>query len=153
MNKFDYYIFIDYSGNLLGYGIIETDKIPEILPLITRFRHYRDSKKRKLYLKNVKNTIKKDKIKTFFYKIKIREIRLTPEIYADIAGFIKNHENCLIFISVDDTQYKNFKKFVEILDGDNILVRKESDLKKGSKEYMLSLVVDNLLNIERGKNA
>ena len=153
MNKFDYYIFIDYSGNLLGYGIIETDKIPEILPLITRFRHYRDSKKRKLYLKNVKNTIKKDKIKTFFYKIKVREIRLTPEIYADIAAFIKNHENCLIFISVDNTQYKNFKKFVEILDGDNILVRKESDLKKGSKEYMLSLVVDNLLNIERGKNA
>lgn len=151
MKKFDYYIFIDYSENLIGYNIIEDKRISEVLPLIKRFRHYRDAKKRKLYLKNVKNTVKKQKIKNYFYKTKIREMRLTPEIYVDITEFISKNKNCLIFVSVDNNQYINFKKLVKIIDGKNIEIKKESEIKKGTPVYRISLVIDNLLNIERMK--
>ncbi len=151
MKKFDYYVFIYYSNNFLGYSVVEDCKISKILPLITRFRHYRNARKRKLYLKNVRDTIKKQKIKNYFYKIKIREIRSTPEIYTDIAEFISRNKNCLIFVSVDNNQYRNFKRLVKIIDGENILVKKESELKKGTPAYRISLVIDNLLNIERMK--
>ena len=151
MKKFDYYIFIDYSENFIGYNMIEDEKISEILPLIKRFRHYRDAKKRRLYLKNAKNTIKKQRIKNYFYKTKIRRIRHTPEIYTDIAGFISKNKNCFIFISVDDNQYVNFKKLVKIIDGKNIEIKKESEIKKNTPIYRISLVIDNLLNIERMK--
>jgi len=149
--KFDYYIFIDYSERLLGYCILDVDKVSKILPLITRFRHYRDTKNRKLYLKNVNSTIKKNSIKSYFYKIKIRDLYFTPEIYSDIAEFLSKHKNCIIFISIDDAQYDNFRKLVNILSGEKTVVKKESELKKGSPEYQLSLVIDNLLNIERRK--
>ena len=52
MKEFDYYIFIDFSENLIGYSIIENNKLKELLPKILRFRHYEDAKNRKLYLKN-----------------------------------------------------------------------------------------------------
>ena len=63
MKEFDYYIYIDYSENLIGYAIIDKEKVKDLLPKISRFRHYRDSRNRKIYLKHIKNTIKKDKIK------------------------------------------------------------------------------------------
>ena len=145
----DYYIFIDYSESLIGYLIIEYPKIKDLLPKISRLRHYRESKKRKLYLKNVKQSFKTDNIKNYFLKFKIKSKAESIEIYSDVLEFLKRHDNCLIFISVDDNQFKNFKKLVEIIDCKFTKIVKESELKKGTPEYQISLVLDNLLNIER----
>jgi len=150
--EFDYYIFIDYSENFIGYDIIEDKKIPKILPFLRKFKHYKDTKNRKLYLKNINTTIIKNRIKDYFFKIKIKTVRSTPEIYSDIIKFISKYKNCIIFISVDDRQFKNFKRIVNIINKEKTVVKKESELKKGSTEYMVSLVLDNLLNIERRKN-
>jgi len=151
--EFDYYIYIDYSENLIGYNIIEKDKIKELLPKIKRFRHYRGSRGRKIYLGHIKNTIKRDRIRTYFEKIKIVALRDNLELFAEVLEFIKKHDNCIIFISVDDFQYKSFRKLVRIVSDDKTRVVKESQLKIGSIEYQLSLVIDNLLNIERRANA
>jgi hypothetical protein len=149
--KFDYYIFIDFSENLIGYNIISHKKMLELLPKISKFRHYLKAKKRKLYLKNVNKTIKREKIKSYFIKFKIRSLCNNALIYADILEFINNHENCIIFISVDNRQFKAFEKLVGIIDGERIEIKKESELKRGTLEYQTSLVLDNLLNIERKK--
>ena len=84
-------------------------------------------------------------------KLKIKETYKNIEIYSDILEFLKKHENCIIFISVDNSQYQAFRKMVDIIDGKNIIVRQESELLKGTPEYRASLVLDNLLNIERLK--
>ncbi len=149
--EFDYYIYIDYSENFLGYLILNANNFKNILPKILRLRHYKNARNRKLYLKNVKKTIKKKRIQEFFCKLKIRELRFTPEIYSDIVGFISKYREYNIFISIDDSQYNNFKKLVDVLNGKNVLIKRESELKKGSSEYQLSLLLDNLLNIERAK--
>lgn len=150
--QFDYYIFIDYSENLIGYNIIECKKIKEVLTKITRFRHYREARNKRLYLKNVKNTFKRERLLSYFLKNKIRDIKDNMEIFLEVGEFIKTHANCLIFVSIDDKQYSNFEKFVEFVDGKNIKVMKESQLKENSPEYKVSLVLDNWLNIERLKN-
>ncbi len=147
--EFDYYVFIDYSENLIGYNIIEKDKVNELLPKISRFRHYRDSREKKLYLKNAWKTIKRDNIKSYFLKFKIKEKSKNVEIYLDVLEFIKKHENCIIFISVDDHEYSAFRKMVNIVDGEKTIVKMESELRKGTSEYQLSLVLDTILNIER----
>ena len=149
--NFRYFIFIDFSENLIGYNIIEKEKAKELFPKIKRFRHYKGSKGRKIYLKHINETIKRERIRTYFEKIKIMNIRDNVEIFAEILEFIKKNNDCIIFISVDDFQYRQFKKLVEVVNG-NTEVVKESELKKGSFEYQLSLVIDNLLNIERRKN-
>lgn len=69
----------------------------------------------------------------------------------DVLEFLKKHENCIIFISVDNRQYPAFRKMVNIIDGENIIIKQESELIKGTPEYQISLVLDNLLNIERLK--
>jgi len=69
----------------------------------------------------------------------------------DVLEFLKKHENCIIFISVDNRQYPTFRKMVNIVDGKNIIVKQESELVKGTPEYQTSLVLDNILNIERVK--
>jgi len=148
-NKFDYYIYIDYSENLIGYTIIEKDKIEDLLPKISRFRHYRGSKDRKIYLKHIHNTIKKEKICSYFLKFKIKKIYENMEIYVDVLDFIKKHEHCIIFISIDNKQYIKFKKLVHIIDGEKTKIVKESGLKRGTIEYQMSLIIDNLLNIKR----
>ncbi len=74
------------------------------------------------------------------------------EIHLDVLEFLKKHENCIIFISVDNKQYPAFRKMVNIVDGENTIVKQESELIKGTPEYQVSLVLDNLLNIERLKN-
>ena len=152
MKEFDYYIFIDYSDNLIGYSIIEKDKIRELLPKLKRFRHYKGSRDRKIYLSHIKNTIKRDRIRAYFEKIKIVSLRNNIELFAEVLEFIKKYDNCIIFISVDDFQYKAFRKLVQVVN-DKTQVVKESQLKTGSTEYQLSLVIDNLLNIERRANA
>lgn len=152
MKEFDYYIFIDYSEKLVGYSIITKEKIKELLPRLSRFRHYRSAGDRKMYLKNIKKTIKKEEIRSYFLKLKIKNMCKNIDIYLDVLEFLKTHENCIIFISIDNTQYPAFRKMVNIVDGENVIVKQESELIKGTPEYKVSLVLDNLLNIERLKN-
>ena len=149
--NYDYYIFLDYSEDLVGYNIIEQKKIIELLPKISRFEHYKGRKNRKIYLKHIKNTIKREKIKSFFEKIKIEGLRKNVELFIEILEFIKKHKNCIIFLSVDDYQFKKLRKLLYLVDGKNTEIRKESQLKKGTPEYQISLVIDNFLNIERRK--
>jgi hypothetical protein len=151
MKEFDYYIFVDYSENLIGCSIIEKDKLKELLPKILRFRHYKEAKDRKLYLKNVNKTIKRESVKSSFLKLKIKALHKNMEIYLEVLEFIKKHENCIIFVSVDDRQYLAFRKMVNIVDGENVIIKQESELIKRTPEYQASLVLDNLLNIERLK--
>jgi len=151
MKEFDYYIFVDFSENLIGYSIITKDKLNELIPKISRFKHYRDVDNKKLYLKNIKKTIKKDEIESSFIKLKIKDMNKNMEIYLDILEFLKKHENCIIFISVDNRQYPAFRKMINIVDGENITIKQESELIRGTREYQISLVLDNLLNIERTK--
>jgi len=149
LKEFDYYIYIDYSENLIGYNIIKREKIKELLPKISRFRHYRSSKNRKLYLKNAWKTISKENVKSCFLRFKIKEKHQNMEIYLDVLEFLKKHNNCIIFISIDNHEYPNFKKMVDIVDGEKIVIKKESELRKGTIEYQVSLVLDTMLNIER----
>jgi len=150
--EFDYYIYIDYSDNLIGYVIIDHNKIRVLLPKILRFRHYREARDKRLYLKNVKQTFKREKLLDYFVQHKIRKTKQNMEIFLDIGEFIKTHSNCLIFASIDNKQHSSFQNFVNIVDGKNIRVIKESELKVGTAEYQISLILDNWLNIERLKN-
>lgn len=151
--EFNYYIFIDYSENYLGYLIIENEKIKEFLPKISKFAHYRELKHKKSYLNSIKKVVDKNNVCSNFCRMKIRKTEATPEIYSDILEFLNKHNSCLIFISVDNKQFINFKKLVNIIDGENIKVIKESELKKHTPEYKISLVLDTLLNLARLKNA
>lgn len=147
--EIDYYIYIDYSENLIGYNIIKKDKVKDLLPKISRFRHYRGSKNRKVYLKHIHDTVKREKICSYFVKFKIKGLYENIEIYTDVLDFIKKHEHCVIFISVDDKQYRKFRKLVHIVNGEKTKIVKESELKRGTVEYQMSLVIDNILNIQR----
>jgi hypothetical protein len=147
--EYDYYIFIDFSENLIGYNIISHNKMIKLLPKISRFRHYLNTRNKKLYLKNISKTFKRENIRSYFLKFKVKEMYKNADIYADILEFIEKNENCIIFISVDNRQFKAFERLVGIVDGKRIEVKKESQLKKGTPEYQVSLVLDNLLNIER----
>lgn len=152
MKEFDYYIFIDYSVNLIGYSIIENNKLKDLLPKISKFAHFRDLNQKCSYLHAIKKIIDKENVFSFFVKHKIREKRQNMEIYLDVLSFLKNHSNCIIFVSVDDHEYSNFKKMVEIVDKNKTVVKPESKLIKGTPEYRASLVLDTALNIERLKN-
>jgi hypothetical protein len=149
--EFDYYIFIDYSIDYIGYLIIEKEKIKEFLPRISKFAHYRELKKKKAYLDSIRKIVAKNNICSYLCKLKIKKTRSTPEIYADILDFLKKNDNCLVFICVDDKQFKNFNKIVNIIDGENIKVIKEGKLKKHTPEYKINLVLDTLLNLARVK--
>ena len=122
-----------------------------LLPKITKFSHYKDLRHKKEYLQSMKKRIEKDKILSFFLKYKIKELYKNADIYADVLQFIKTHENCIIFISIDNRQFDAFKKLVWIVDGEKIVIKKESELIKGSPEYKTSLVLDTLLNIRRNE--
>jgi len=149
--QFDYYIFIDYSDNLIGYNIIKKEKIKELLPKISKLKHYRDLKHKREYLNSMKKLFKKEKIDSLLLKKKIKESRNNMDIFIDVLEFIKKHDNCIIFVCVDDYQYKKFKKMVNIIDCKKTKIVKESSLKKGSHEYRMSLIIDTKLNLERRK--
>ena len=151
MKEFDYYIFIDYSEEILGYMIVENIRIKELLPKISKFGHYRELRHKSSYIHSIKKRLERYKLREYLFKLKIKKIIDSPEIYADIAVFLKNHNNCIIFISIDNKQYSNFERLVQVINDKNIRVIKESQLKYGSKEYQMSLVLDTLLNIERLK--
>ncbi len=152
MKEFDYYIFIDYSVNVIGYVIIDEKKLFELVPLISKFSHYKSLKNKNAYIHSIKKIIEKNNILDYFIKHKIKEMRQNMEIYMDVFDFIKKNNNCIIFISIDDHQYSNFRKFVKIVDGTKTVIRPESKLVKNTPEYRASLVLDTLLNIERLKN-
>jgi replicative superfamily II helicase len=149
--KFDYYIFIDFSENLIGYNIINSEKMLELLPKISKIAHYKNLRHKKEYLNSVKRRIETNKILSYFVKYKIRELYRNADIYTDVLDFIKRHENCIIFISIDNRQFKAFRKLVGYVDGEKVVVKRESELIKGTPEYQTSLVLDTLLNIERNK--
>jgi hypothetical protein len=98
MYNFDYYIFLDYSEKLIGYSIIEKLNINQLLPNITKFKHYRNIKHKKLYLKSINKIVKDKKIIQYFLKIKIKEIKYNLELFMDILYFIKKNDNCIIFV-------------------------------------------------------
>ena len=150
--EFDYYIFIDYSENLLGYLVIQREKVKEFISKISKFAHYKELKYKSAYLHSIKKVIEKNQILSYLLKYKIKKTMDTPEIYSDILEFIKYHSNCIIFISIDNKQYSNFERLVKIIEGSNIKIVKESELKKDTFEYKVSLVLDTLLNIERLKH-
>lgn len=150
--EFDYYIFIDYSEELIGYLIINKEKIKEFIPKISKFAHYKEIKHKSAYIRSIRKVIEKNSVLSYTARMKIKRTRDTPEIYSDILEFLKEYNNCIIFISVDNKQYSNFERLVKIIDGSNATIVKESELKKGSAEYRISLVLDTLLNIQRLKN-
>jgi hypothetical protein len=150
--QFDYYLFIDYSENYIGYLVLDKCNLGDCVNVSSRFRHYKNARNKKLYLKNAKKTFNKKEILDLFLKKKVREVIQTPEIFADVAEILKKYKDFRIFVSVDDRQYKNFEKFVKIVDGENALIVKEGKLKKGSREYKVNLILDTWLNIERTKS-
>jgi hypothetical protein len=149
MKEFDYYIFVDYSENYLGYLIIDNNNLKSLFAKSNKFSHYKELRYKSAYIHSIKSVIEKCNILDFFIKHKIKEIRQNIDIYLEIIKFLKEHENCIIFISVDNHEYSNFEKFVKIIDGNKTIVKKESQLIKGTPEYKASLVLDTLLNIER----
>ena len=149
--QFDYYIFIDFSEDIIGYNIIEKDRIIELLLKTSKFKHYKNVRNKKIYLKNIKKTIRKRNIESCFLRLGIKKMYENADVYASVLEFISKHNNCIIFISVDDRQFKAFKKLVGFVDGKRVFVKKESKLVRGTPEYQISLVLDNLLNIKRLK--
>ena len=150
--EFDYYIYIDYSENLIGYSIIEKNKTKGLLKKITKFRHFKDARYKRLYLKNIKNTFERDKLVSYLCKYRIDSIWYNMEIFTDIIKFVEDHSNFDIFISIDDFQFDNFMKLFKVVrDSKNIFLIKESRLKRNSNEEKISLIIDNLLNIYRKK--
>ncbi|MEK6955746.1 MAG: hypothetical protein AABW52_03730 [Nanoarchaeota archaeon] len=109
MNNFEYYIFIDYSENILGYFIIKEQDINSLMPKISKFSHYRELKYKSSYIHSIKKVIEEKDIIHHFLKLKIKDMKYTLEIYADLVEFLDKNDNCLIFISIDDTNTLIFK--------------------------------------------
>ena len=146
----DYYIFIDYSADLIGYNIIEKKNVHAILQKIVKFRHFKEERRKKIYLIKIKRETKKSNLISFLFKQKIKHIKDNLAMFAEIIEFIRKNDNCLIFMSVDNNQFRAFTRLLEIIPHkDHIIIRKESDLKRNSPEYRLSLIIDTMLNIER----
>ena len=150
--EFDYYIFIDYSENLIGYIILEKSKVKDCSSKISKLKHYRELRYKKQYLRAMKKLFEKNKILEYFEKHRITELRQNIELCSEVFDFCKNKLNSRIFISVDDRQYKGFMKLAKIIDGKRFVIVKEGKLKKNSKEYQLSLIIDTLLNLRRIRN-
>jgi hypothetical protein len=148
--KIDYYIYIDYSRDLIGYNIIKSENAELLLKKISKFEHFKKVRHVRTYLIKIKKNIKKDEILSLLHKQKIRHLRDNMPIFVEVVEFVKGHDNCAIFLSVDNNQFNAFIKLMGLVPhkGHLVLVR-ESDLKKGSIEYKLSLIIDNMLVIER----
>ena len=148
--EIDYYIFIDYSADLIGYNIIEKKNVQVVLQKIIKFRHYKEERRKRIYLMKIKREIKNSNLISSILKQKIKHIKDNLLVFAEIIEFVRKNDNCLIFMSVDNNQYRAFMRLLEIIPHkDHIIVRKESDLKRNSPEYKLSLIIDTMLNIER----
>ena len=149
--QFDYYVFIDYSEDFIGYMIIEKEKVKDLLSKISKIKHYKEVNQKNQYIKAVRKMFDKYNIIGYFHSYKIKKMVQTLEIFADIADFIVTHKDSLIFISLDDNQSSNFERLVKDIDGRRVLVVNEGKLRKDTIEHRLSLIIDNLLNLERIK--
>ena len=146
----DYYIYLDYSEELVGYTIIKKEQVTDILPKISKLHHYKDIKNKKSYIRSAKRLIDNNKIDQCLLKCKIKKLKDNLSIYIEIIDFVKTYDNCKIFASIDNNQFVAFMRLLEMVPHkEHISVVKESDLKKGSVEYKLSLIIDTKLNIER----
>ncbi len=146
----DYYIYLDYSENLVGYIIIKKEKIGEIMPRISKLHHYKEIKNKKGYIQSIKRVFGNNRIEDYLLKCKIKALKDNLSIFVEIIEFVKDHDNCIIFASIDNNQFVAFTKLLSLVKHkDHIIVVRESDLKKGSIEYKLSLIIDTKLNIER----
>ena len=74
MKEFDYYMFIDYSENFVGYLVIENNKISDLLPKISKFAHYKELKNKSSYIKSIKKIIEKENVLNYIFKIKKNQI-------------------------------------------------------------------------------
>ena len=147
--EFDYYVFMDYSENLIGYIIINKDKINELLPRISKLKHYKGLKHKIQYLNSMKIMFDKNKIFDLISKYKTSELRQNIELCSEVFEFCSKNPNSKFFISVDDRQYKGFMKIASIIDGKRFKIIKEGKLKVNSAEYQMSLIIDTLLNLKR----
>jgi len=147
--EFDYYIFMDYSENLIGYIIIDKQKLNELLPKITKLKHYKGLKNKVQYLNAAKKLFEKNRILDIVSKHKIAELRQNIELCSEILDFCIKESESKMFISVDDRQYRGFMKIVSLIDGKRFKIVKEGQLKINSPEYQMSLIIDTLLNLKR----
>src|SRR3989344_4794641 len=137
----DYYIYLDYSETLVGYLIIQKENVEEILPKISKLHHYKDIKNKKSYIQSIKKIFDKNEIEQYLLKCKIKGLKDNLSIFVEILDFVKNHDNCKIFASIDNNQFIAFTGLLKMIPHkEHITVVKESDLKKGSAEYRLSLI-------------
>ena len=150
--EFDYYIFIDYSENLIGYILLSKDQIRECLSKTSKLKHYKELKHKKLYLKSMRKLFEKNEVLKCFEKHRITELRKNIELCSEVFNFCKIKPQLKIFISVDDRQYKGFMKLIKIIDGKRFTIVKEGELRKNSNEYKLSLIIDTLLNLKRTRD-
>lgn len=148
--KIDYYIYIDYSEDLIGYNIIDRENVELLLEKISKFEHYKKVRHIGTYLIKIKKIVRKDEILSLLCKQKIRHLKDNISVFVEVIEFVKEHDKCAIFLSVDNNQFNAFAKLMELVPHkENLVLVKESDLKKGSIEYKLSLIIDNMLVIER----
>ena len=148
--EIEYYVYIDYSERLVGYIIINKERITNILPRVTKLHHYKDIKYKKGYIKSAKLLFEKNKIADLLLKSKIRDLKDNLSIFVDVIDFVEKHDFCRIFVSVDNNQFNAFSRLLGMVKHqEHVTIVKESDLKKGSVEYKLSLIIDTMLNIER----
>ena len=146
----EYYIYLDYSERLVSYIIVQKEQIQNLLERISKLHHYKDIKSKKAYIQSVKKIFDKNAIDQYLLKCKIKGLKDNLSIFVEIADFVTKYDNCKIFASIDNNQFNAFIKLLDMIPHkDHITVVKESDLKKGSVEYKLSLIIDTKLNIER----
>ena len=146
----DYYIYLDYSESLVGYIIIQKNDVEKLLPRISKLHHYKGIKNKKSYIQSIKKVFARNRIDECLLKFKIKTLKDNLSIFVEILDFIKKYENCKIFASIDNNQFIAFARLLDLIPHkDNVTIVKESDLKKGSVEYRLSLIIDTKLNIER----
>ena len=146
----DYYIYIDYSFDLVGYNIIEKEKVSALLERIVKFGHYKKERHKRTYLAKIKKLNKKSSLIPLLYKQKIKHMKDNLVIFFEVIEFVKSNDNCAIFLSVDNNQFNAFIRLLDMIPHkQHITIVKESELKKDSIEYRLSLIIDNMLTIER----
>ena len=150
--EFDYYIFIDYSEELVGYIIVDKINIKNCLEKSSKLKHYSELRQKDLYLKSMKKLFDKNQLLNCLNKYRIAELRYSMEVCSEVLEFCNKKCESRIFISIDDRQYKGFMKILRALDGKRFTVSKEGKLKRNSKEHQLSLIIDTLLNLKRTKN-
>lgn len=148
--RIDYYIFIDYSYKLIGYNIIERKNVDLLLEKTSKFEHYKKVRHIGTYLIKIKKIVKKDEIISLLNKQRIKNLKDNISVFVEVIEFVKEHDNCAIFLSVDNNQYNAFVRLMALVPHkEHVILVKESDLKKDSVEYKLSLIIDNMLIIEK----